>query len=146
MLEELCKRIQHCCASLRPSRNKRDFGICWLKSLTGFILCATTPNKQETTYIDMQLDSVCKRTQHVTYNNVSSACKGFESLYNWEFQRTPLETENMKISIIKWLVSLILSQIRSILITINSTPSAIHLTSKSLVRELFQITSSSPFT
>ena len=49
----------------------------------------------------MQLDSVCKRTQHVTYNNVASASKGFESLYNWEFQRTPSETENMKISIIK---------------------------------------------
>ena len=60
MLEELCKRIQHCCATLRRSRNKRNVGSCWLKSLTGFKLCATTCNK------------VCKRTQHVTSNNVGS--------------------------------------------------------------------------
>ena len=45
MLEELCKRIQHCCATLRWSRNKRNVGSCWLKSLTGFKLCATTRNK-----------------------------------------------------------------------------------------------------
>ena len=44
MLEELCKRIQHCCATLRRSRNKRYVGSCWLKSLTGFNLCATTRN------------------------------------------------------------------------------------------------------
>ena len=44
MLEELCKRIQHCCATLRRSRNKRNVGSCWLKSLTGFKLCATTRN------------------------------------------------------------------------------------------------------
>ena len=44
MLEELCKRIQHCCATLRRSRNKRTVGSCWLKSLTGFKLCATTRN------------------------------------------------------------------------------------------------------
>ena len=33
MLEELCKRIQHCCATLRRSRNKNKmfFGSCWLK-------------------------------------------------------------------------------------------------------------------
>ena len=30
MLEELCKRIQHCCARLRRSRNKRNVGGCWL--------------------------------------------------------------------------------------------------------------------
>ena len=44
MLEELCKRIQHCCATLRRSGNKRNVGSCWLKSLTGFKLCATTRN------------------------------------------------------------------------------------------------------
>ena len=44
MLEELCKRIQHCCATLRRSRNKRNVGSCWPKSLTGFKLCATTGN------------------------------------------------------------------------------------------------------
>ena len=39
-----CKRIQHCCATLRQSRNKTNVGSCWLKSLTGFKLCATTRN------------------------------------------------------------------------------------------------------
>ena len=47
MLEELCKRIQHCCAMLRRSRKKRNVRSCWLKSLTGFKLCATTPNKTQ---------------------------------------------------------------------------------------------------
>ena len=45
---------------LRRSRNKRNIGSCWLKSLTGFKLCATTCNR------------VCKRTQHITSNNVES--------------------------------------------------------------------------
>ena len=44
VLEEPCKRIQHCCATLRRSRNKRNVESCWLKSLTGFKLCATTRN------------------------------------------------------------------------------------------------------
>ena len=43
MLEELCKRIQHCCATLRRPRNKRNVGSYWLKSLTGFKLCAIRP-------------------------------------------------------------------------------------------------------
>ena len=30
--------------TLRPSRNKRNTESCWLNSLTGFKLCATTPN------------------------------------------------------------------------------------------------------
>ena len=42
--EDPCKRIQHCCAKLWRSRNKRNVGSCWLKSLTGFKLCATTLN------------------------------------------------------------------------------------------------------
>ena len=33
MLEEDCKRIQHCCATLRRSQNKRNVGSCWFKSL-----------------------------------------------------------------------------------------------------------------
>ena len=64
MLEELCKRIQHCCATLRRSQNKRNVGSCWLKSLTCFKLCATTCNR------------VCKQTQHVTSNNVGSYVVG----------------------------------------------------------------------
>ena len=43
MLEELFKRIQHCCATLRRPRNKRNVGSYWLKSLTGFKLCAKRP-------------------------------------------------------------------------------------------------------
>ena len=62
MLEELSKPIQHCCATPRLSRNKRNVGNCWLKSLTAFKLCATTRNR------------VCKRTQHVTSNSVGSCC------------------------------------------------------------------------
>ena len=57
MLEELCKRIQHCCATLRRSRSKRNVGSCWLKILTCFKLCATTRNNIQ---------------QHVTSNNVGS--------------------------------------------------------------------------
>ena len=60
MLKELYKRIQHCCATLRWSRNKRNVGSCWLKSLTGFKLCATTCNR------------MWKRTQHITFNDVGS--------------------------------------------------------------------------
>ena len=33
MLEEVCKRIQHCCATLRRSQKKRNVGSCWLKTL-----------------------------------------------------------------------------------------------------------------
>ena len=40
-------RIQHCCATLWWSRNKRNVGSCWLKSLTRFKLCATTPSNTQ---------------------------------------------------------------------------------------------------
>ena len=33
MLKEVCKRIQHCCATLRRSQSKRNLGSCWLKIL-----------------------------------------------------------------------------------------------------------------
>ena len=33
MLEEVWKRIQHCCTTLRRSQNKRNVGSCWFKSL-----------------------------------------------------------------------------------------------------------------
>lgn len=43
MLEELCKRIQHCCASLRRSRNKRMLGVVgwkiWPVSNFAQLLC-----------------------------------------------------------------------------------------------------------
>ena len=56
MLEELCKRIQHCCATLRRSQNKRNVESCWLKSLTGFKLCATTSNNMQQ---GVQTDATC---------------------------------------------------------------------------------------
>ena len=60
MLEELCKRIQHCCATLRRSRNKRNVGSCLLKSLTGFKLCATTSNNMQQ---GVQTDATCNIQQ-----------------------------------------------------------------------------------
>ena len=53
----LCKR---CVMSVRGPNIVGRVGSCWLKSLSGFKLCATTRNR------------VCKRTQHVTSNNVGS--------------------------------------------------------------------------
>ena len=47
LLEELCNRIQHCWATLRWSRNKRNVESCWLKSFTGLKAYTTTPNKQQ---------------------------------------------------------------------------------------------------
>ena len=41
------KTFQHCCATLWQSRNKRNVGSCWLKNLTSFKLCATTPNNMQ---------------------------------------------------------------------------------------------------
>ena len=71
MLEELCKRIQHCWATLRRSRNKRNVGSCWLKSLTGFKLCATTSNNMQQ---GLQTDATCNIQQccGLLANNVAS--------------------------------------------------------------------------
>ena len=66
MLEELCKPIEHCCATLRRSRKKRNFRSCWLKSLTGFKLRSTTPNITQPHATTC--NRVCRRTQHVTSN------------------------------------------------------------------------------
>ena len=74
MLEELCKRIQHCCAMLRRSRNKRNVGSCWwLKSLTCFKLCATTFNNMQR---GVQTDATCNIQQCLEFlvNNVSFVC------------------------------------------------------------------------
>ena len=59
--DELCKRIQHCCATLRRSWNKRNVGSCWLKSLTGSNFVQHFPTT---------CNRVCKRTGHVTSNKV----------------------------------------------------------------------------
>ena len=78
MLEELWKRIQHCCATLRRSRNKRNVGSRWLKSLTGFKLCATTSNNMQQ---GVQTDATCNIQQcwELLANNVLSVCTRFDA-------------------------------------------------------------------
>ena len=83
MLEELCKRIQHRCTTLRRSRNKRNVGSCWLKNLTGFKLYVATSNN---TQQGVQTDATCSIqhccaarglifTQDVTDASVNTCCK-----------------------------------------------------------------------
>ena len=55
--------------------NKRNVGSCWLKSLTVFKLCTTTPNYNTQLQHTTSCKMVHKRTQHVrhvTFNNVVS--------------------------------------------------------------------------
>ena len=57
-----------------PSRNKRNVGSFWLKSLTGFKLCATILNNMQQ---GVQTDATCN-IQHcweLLANNVTSICK-----------------------------------------------------------------------
>ena len=54
--KELCKWIQHCCITLQRSRNKRNVGSFWLKILTSFKLCTTTPNIMQQ---GVQMDTTC---------------------------------------------------------------------------------------
>ena len=62
MLEELqlCKRIQHCCATLQQSRYKRNVGSYGLKRLTGFkhaTGCANERNMQHPTIGSLRDDN-----------------------------------------------------------------------------------------
>ena len=52
MLEELFKRIQHCCTTLRRSTNKRNVGGCWLKSLTSFKLSCNNSQQHATVRVN----------------------------------------------------------------------------------------------
>ena len=81
LLEELCKRIQHCCTTLRRSRNKRNLGSSWLKSLTGFKLCATTSNIMQQ---GVQTYATCNIQQcwELLANNVASVCTGLKKNNN----------------------------------------------------------------
>ena len=63
MLRQLCKRIQHCCATPRRSRNKKCREL-FAQKFDRFKLRATA------------CKSLCKRTQHVTPNNVAPVCTG----------------------------------------------------------------------
>ena len=68
---------------------QRNVGSCWLKTLTGFKLCAKTRNKQATTYSNMHATG-CANGR----NEGASKTGNFED-------ETPLESENLKISIIE---------------------------------------------
>ena len=72
------QRIQHCCATLRRSRNKTNVGSCWLKNLTGFKLCATTSNNMQQ---GVQTDATCNMQQcwELLANNVASVCTGLHT-------------------------------------------------------------------
>ena len=73
VLAVVCKWMQHCCALLWRSWNKRNVRTCWLQTLNHFNLCATTPKntqQQATTcntgcpngcnmYSNLQKCSVC---------------------------------------------------------------------------------------
>ena len=63
MLEELCKRIQNCCATLRRSRNIRNVGSCWVKSLTGFKLCEKLPTTRNNMQQGVPTDATCNIQQ-----------------------------------------------------------------------------------
>ena len=73
MLQKLCKRIQHCCAPLRRLRNKRNVGGFWLKSLTGFKLCAAIDNNVQQ---GVQTDATRNIQQcwELLVNNLASVC------------------------------------------------------------------------
>ena len=54
-----CQRLQHCCATLRRSQNKRYISTCCAKNLTGFKLYATSANKCQHCCGSMQTDVIC---------------------------------------------------------------------------------------
>ena len=63
------KRIQQYRATLRWSRNKRNIvGSCWLNEFDRFQTLRHNSQQHATTY-----NRECKRTQHVTPNNVKSS-------------------------------------------------------------------------
>ena len=76
------KPAQHCCATLRRSQNNRNVGICWVKSLTGFKLYATSAKKCQHCCGSMQTDAISHNI--VGPNNVASVCTG---LYTNSVQR-----------------------------------------------------------
>ena len=78
MLEELCKRIQHCCATLRRSRNEEK---CWELLAEKFDRFQTLRNN--TPQHPTTRNRVCKRTQQVTSNNVAPVCTGLNLRQPW---------------------------------------------------------------
>ena len=68
MLERAVQTDPTFCATLQRSRNKRNDGSFWLKSLTSFKLCTTTPNNLQQ---GGQTDTTCN-IQHCC----ASVCTG----------------------------------------------------------------------
>ena len=83
MLQELCKRIQHCCATLQRSRNKRNVGSCWkVWPVSNFAQQhATTSNNMQR---GVQTDAPCNIQQcwELLANNVASVCTGLKKNNN----------------------------------------------------------------
>ena len=52
-MEELCKSLLRYASAITEQKN---VGSCWFKSLTGFKLCATTPNNKQQS---VQTDATC---------------------------------------------------------------------------------------
>ena len=67
MLEELCKRIQHCCATLRAITEQKKSWELLAEKFHWFQTLRNNTQQHPTT-----CNRVCKRTQHVTSNNVGS--------------------------------------------------------------------------
>ena len=77
-----CKCSQHCCATLRRSRNSGNVGTCCAKSLTGFKPYATSANKcRQHCCGSMQTDTTCWARQCCVFmaNNVASVCIGLNA-------------------------------------------------------------------
>ena len=78
---------------------KEIMGVVGLKVLpvSNFARQLPTTTQQRKT-----CNRMCKRAQHVTCNNVASVCTRLNWKWRSRFPRTPLKTENLKISIIKF--------------------------------------------
>ena len=95
MLEELCKRIQHCCATLLRSRNKRNVGSWWLAMAEKFDRFQTLRNNMQQHLTTC--NRVCKRMQHacniqqcweLLVNNVAFVCTQHynERMDQWTYE------------------------------------------------------------
>ena len=82
MLEVVCKRIQHCCATLRRSRYNRNGGSCWLYSLTGFKLCATTPTNNMQQGVQTDATFIIQQCWELLANSVASVCMGLDKTFS----------------------------------------------------------------
>ena len=150
MLEELCKRIQHCGATLRRPRNGFVGSKVWPVSNFAQQLATNNLQRASNNIHQHACNRVCKRKQrtllHVTWNNVASVRKRFKGFKNWEFRRRDSLTD-WKLELLNSLFPEFYARFDQFCpVTFNSTPCDTHFPSKSLVWELFQVTSCSLFT